>query len=301
MEVPMARSGMSWQPRTCFDFASKAAWSKTSVPAIRRAGCRDPEHDEKLVAIGGATVRRRVEVPGETLSLAATMAPREPIRASEGPASAWILDLGGDRVPCERIGVEIADDSFARDFRVEAGGREGSEQPFHTVVQGMWRRRGEEVHKPLVAEFAEVTAARLRLVIIDQSNPPLGVRGVTFSAPAREVVFARPKSADGPFRLYVGNPKAAPPGYDFARNLPERLDPPPTRLVLGERQENPVYRPEPKPLTERWPWLIYVVLGAICALLAVIILDLARTAIALQDQRRLGAPTREVTAGESQA
>ncbi|HKI19350.1 MAG TPA: hypothetical protein VKA15_15795, partial [Isosphaeraceae bacterium] len=49
------------------------------------------------------------------------------------------------------------------------------------------------------------------------------------------------------------------------------------------RQENPAYVPEPKPLSERWPWLIYVVLGTAAAVLGIMIVDLARQAIARHD------------------
>jgi hypothetical protein len=36
-----------------------------------------------------------------------------------------------------------------------------------------------------------------------------------------------------PLRLYFGNPKANPPHYDFAANLPERVAPPPARATLA--------------------------------------------------------------------
>ena len=62
------------------------------------------------------------------------------------------------------------------------------------------------------------------------------------------------------------------------------LNPPPARAQLEEPQENPQYVPVPPPLTERWPWLIYVVLGLVSLVLGVLIVNVARTAIALHDQ-----------------
>jgi len=44
--------------------------------------------------------------------------------------------------------------------------------------------------------------------------------------------------------------------------------------VLANRE----YRPEPKPLTERVPWLIYVVLAVSSITLAFVLWSLARTA-----------------------
>jgi hypothetical protein len=83
------------------------------------------------------------------------------------------------------------------------------------------------------------------LVVIDHNNPPLEVQSATLTAPARQVVFARPADDAGVLRLYVGNPKASSPEYDFARNLPIQLDPQPARLALGPPRDNPAYRPTP--------------------------------------------------------
>ncbi len=46
-----------------------------------------------------------------------------------------------------------------------------------------------------------------------------------------------------------------------------------------ETQDNPAYIPPPKPLTERLPWLVYVVLSAVTAVLGLIITNMARYAI----------------------
>ena len=142
----------------------------------------------------------------------------------------------------------------------------------------------------MVAEFGqEVRAARLRLVVTDNRNPPLRLTTVKAAAPARVVIAKRAESSSGPWRLYFGNPKAEAPNYDFARNLPQKLDPPPDRIMLGQRQANPIYQPEPLPLTERLPWLIYVLLGAAVAVLALFVFNLARVAIRIADLRESAA------------
>lgn len=248
----------------------------------------DPAVDKHGAKVEAVRVHRRVEVPGESVTRPGRLGPREPVRAADGPASAWFIDLGGENVPCDRIECAVGDPDFVRNYTVEAGGPPDSEMPFRPVGSGVWRRRAGEARAPVVAEFGEVLAARLRLVVTDYSNPPLALRAVNYRAPAREVVFAPPAGPAGALRLYYGNPKAEPPRYDFARNLPARLEPPPTRLTPGPRRENPAYRPEPKPLTERWPWLIYVVLGGVSLALALLIADLARAAIAVHDAPPVG-------------
>jgi hypothetical protein len=199
-----------------------------------------------------------------------------------------MIDLGGDNVPVERIEVAIADPEFNRDFRLEAAGPpddEGPFDPFWDVHSDTWSRRAGEKQEPMVAQFNEVRASRLRLTVTDHDNPPLAVKSVKFAAPARRVVFARPESPQTEFSLYYGNDKALAPQYDFARNLPLRLDPPPVRASLGSQQANPQHVPEPLPFTERWPWLIYAVLGAVCVVLAGLIVSVGRSAIKEHDSR----------------
>ncbi len=246
---------------------------------------QDPQVDKKPVEQGAVTVHRKTEVPGEFVTLPARLEPREPVAAGAGPGSAWMIDLGGTGQPCQKILVEIADPEFARDYRLEAVEPEGSWQPFEFVASAPWSRRAGDALRPLTAEFGERTAARLRLVVTDYRNPPLDLRSVEFVAPSREVVFARDETLQGPLRLYYGNPLAEPPHYDLERNLPAQLEPPPERLGLGLPQQNPDYLPAPLPLTERLPWLIYVVLGTASLLLALVILSLGRVSLALHDAR----------------
>jgi hypothetical protein len=263
---------------------------------------RDPKVDERAVEIAGVLVRHQVEVPGEYLDQPVTVGAREAVRTDSGPGSAWILELGGGRVPCERLSVEVSDEEFARNYRVEAGGPaddpEGS-QPFQQVASGLWRRRAGEPHVPLVAEFTEVTASRFRLMVTDDRNPPLNVVGATTRAAARQVVFADPGAGVSRLKLYYGNPRAQPPVYDFARNLPETIEPPPARAALAERRENPGYLPEPRPFTERWPWLIHLVLGVVCLGLGIILVSLGRAAVRLHDERPAMAAAEAEAAADS--
>jgi hypothetical protein len=249
---------------------------------------RDPVVDQQPVEIAAVTVRRSVAMPGESLDIAARIGPREAVRADDGPGSAWSIELGGDGVPCERLTIDVAATNveFVRNYVIEAGGPAGdADEPFRPVGRGLWRRRAGEKPVPLHADFSEVTASRLRLIVTDYHNPPLELRSASARMAAREVVLADPGPGATALALFYGNPRAELPRYDFARNLAATLDPPPARLTLAERRENPGYQPEPLPLTERWPWLIHVILGAISFGLGLIIVSLARTAVRLHDAR----------------
>lgn len=253
---------------------------------LRLTVSRDPQYDSGAIPIGEVVVRRRVKVPGELDVRPVSFGDREPVRADGGPGSRWAVDLQGNGVPVDRLLIAVADEAFARNYYIEAGGPAGTNERFWRVTSGVWQRRAGEPRQDLVAEFGqEVRAARLRLVVTDNRNPPLRLESVKAAAPARVVIAKRAESPGGPWRLYFGHPKAEAPNYDFARNLPQRIAPPPDRLVLGTRQENPGYEPEPLPLTERLPWLIYVLLSAAVAILALLIVNLARTSIQIADMQ----------------
>lgn len=247
---------------------------------------RDPQNDTEAVEIGPVTVRRRVKIPGELDVQTLPLGEREPVRGEGGPGSAWIFELAGRDVPVDRLLVAVADEAFVRNYYVEAAGPAGFDERFRRVTSGVWQRRAGEPRRDLVAEFGqEVRAARLRLVVTDHRNPPLRLEGVRAAAPARVVIARQTEKSAGPWRLYFGNPQAEAPNYDFARNLPPRIVPRPDRVRIGPRQDNPMYQSEPLPLTERLPWLIYALLSAAVAVLALLILNLARAAIRLADQQ----------------
>jgi hypothetical protein len=252
---------------------------------VRLTVHQDPQVDHAPVEIESAIVRRRIQVPGEDVTRTVPFGEREATRTDQGPGSRWTIDLGGRNVPCERLIVKVDDPEFARDYYIEAGGPAGSRESFWRIADGTWQRRAGDSGQDMVATFQEVKAARLRLYVTDHSNPPLTISSVQVAAPARQVVFARPADLPGPLTLYFGYPKAEAPKYDFARNLPETLKPAPSRLTAGARARNPAFEPEPLPLTERLPWLIYVVLGGAVAVLGLLIANLARAAIQVSDAR----------------
>jgi hypothetical protein len=206
---------------------------------------------------------------------------RQPVPAGEGPGSAWFITFGAsERVPVESLSFEVREDELARPFRLELA---DPGEPRQYLAGGEWRRRPEEPRKPLVIAFPEAMPRRLRLVVTDFRNPPLNITAARYTAAARQVIFRPPDDAEGSLRLYFGNPRAQEPRYDFASTLPATLDPAPLRTDLGVRQANPDYRPPAKPWTERWPWLVYVVLGVASVVLLVLLGLLGREAMARHD------------------
>jgi Protein of unknown function (DUF3999) len=247
---------------------------------------RSKEKDDP--ALASVVVYHSVEMPGEYLTQAANLGTREPVRIDEGPpGSAWNIEFGGLPAYCEQISIDAAEKDFARPYRLEMANPNEPRQP---LAGGEWRRQAGARPQPLEVRFPEVLARRLQLTVTDFRNPPLTLTGVRYTAPVRQVIFPAAE-VKPPLRLYFGNPNAQPPHYDFAANLPPQVDPPPLRTALEALVENPVYRPVPKPWSERWPWLVYLVLGLAGVVLLGILAALAREAIRRRDAALAGTET----------
>lgn len=237
-----------------------------------------------------ARVYRTETVKGETVTRDAFVSKRMPTRHAGQYASAWDLDLGEANVPVSRLTLTVKDGGFTRPFDVVIpgkGGRSvysgggmdekgmpwavGSDSPTGVSVKG----------EKAEVWFPEVQARRLRLIVIDSRNAPLNVENASYSAAARQVIFAVPAGSKGPMRLYSGNERATPPNYVLAGQLPLKMEP--GRVSLDERQSNPDYVAPPRPWTERWPYLADVALGAACVLLGGLLAALARGAVRRHD------------------
>jgi hypothetical protein len=271
--------------------AFRAGDQKIDVHAFRYPASRfrylrvrvwpDRSLDEDKPVLDSVSVLRSIQVPAENVTLPASLSPREPVPADGVPGSAWFIDFGGNRVPCAELSFEVSDDEFVRPYRLEVA--KADERPAF-LVGGEWRRQRGDKHEPLVIRFSEVMHRRLRLVVTDHRNASLNIASVRYTAPARQVIFAPPADLTSPLRLYFGNPDAAAPHYDFAATLPQELRPAPLRASLDERTKNPEYKPPPQPWSERWPWLVYVVLSVASLVLLGILGLLGREAIARHDR-----------------
>jgi hypothetical protein len=185
-----------------------------------------------------------------------------------------------------RLTFTAAGDAVTRPFRLEIAGTRNAPPSEVPDAQWHWRKEGGQLLLDIT--FTEVRASRLRLVVTDFANPPLDLQAVTYSAAARQVVFAPPpdKKLEGPLQLYFGNAEATPAAYDFERTLPAELTPAPVEVEVGDPQDNPEYVPPARPLGERLPWLIYVVLGAACLVLVALLGLLARQAVRRHDAKQ---------------
>ena len=230
---------------------------------------RDPQVDRAVPEITSLGVRRSIHAKGETVSFVATLEPREADPVQGRPASVWPIDLGS-RIPLQSLVLNVGDPTFSRPFQLEIIDDPAAPTP---LASGELNRREESAAAPLQIDFGEKFAWRLKLTVTDDRNPPLALSSVTVLSTMRLVVFQSPVGA---VRLYYGNPKGIAPHYDMAARIAADANGAPNRTMLGPERPNPIYHPEAKPLSERAPWLVYVVLIGACAVLAAILVNLAK-------------------------
>lgn len=237
---------------------------------------RDELTDTDAPEITGVKVMMAVHTKGELNTWGVYVPPYQLLRNQGAHASLWTIDLGA-RVPCDRLTLQIEDASFSRQFQIESV---DDAQNARLIATGELNRHIGEEAKPLVITFdQEEYARKLRLLVTDYSNPTLSITAIQASAPARKLFFELKEAPTQPLRLFFGNPKVTAPHYDFEKELPSKLSAEPTHSMVGSVVTNPEFVPEPLPLTERVPWLIYIVLTASSVALALILISLARTTL----------------------
>jgi hypothetical protein len=279
-------SGKEWRTlmtgEVVFSFESQnkvVESSRVSYPTSRYRYLRvrvlaDELTDKQAPQIGEVKVLMAVREKGDQTTWNVDVARFDSVRNQGAPASAWTIDLGF-RVPCDRLTIEIGDESFSRPFQVEAV---DDPQNVRLIASGELTRRIGEASRPLVIYFVkEEQVRKLRLLMNDFSNQTLSITSIQPGAPARQLVFELKEPAAQPLRLFFGNLKATAPHYDFEKELSAKLATAPIRSEVGAVAQNPDYKAEPLPLTERVPWLIYVVLAVSSLALAMILFSLART------------------------
>ena len=237
---------------------------------------RDSLTDNEAPRITGVTAMKAVREKGQWASWSVPVPSYQLLRNQGAHASVWTIDLGA-RAPCDRLTLEVDDDSFSRPFEVESV---DDPENVELIASGTLTRHTGDEAKPLVIVFdSEENIRKLRLQITDHSNPTLNITSIQASAPARQLVFELKEPASQPLRLYFGNESVPAPHYDFETELKSKPSSEPAHSKFGHVTANPQYRPEPRPLTERVPWLIYIVLAISSIALAFILFSLARNAM----------------------
>lgn len=188
-----------------------------------------------------------------------------------------VFDLGSGGLPTNRLSLAIGPANFYRRVSLEGS----HDNQLWSVL-----RRSENLYvfntpkfvgSQLSISYPESRYRYFRLTIFNEDDNPLAVMGLQASGYTRKLIF----SADpgGSYRLYYGNPDAAPPSYELEHIFPYLVTENLPVAGLGAHTPNPLFTGptiSPKPFTERYPWLVPTVVAIAALLIGVFLTSLFR-------------------------
>lgn len=191
-----------------------------------------------------------------------------------------------ERVPVERVSF-VLDPSFKANFsrdvkisdRPAGTPKSAAETLAGTIFRVHLTQMGREIRQQQLTVPATLGAnmqgpAIVEVTIENGDDTPLPVSEVRLEMRQRKLCFS---AATGePLILFYGDAALTAPQYDYARLFSPAAH---TGTVqLGPEQLNPNYRPRPdtRPLTERYPDLLWIALLCVICILAIVALHSAR-------------------------
>ncbi|HEX4576545.1 MAG TPA: DUF3999 family protein [Edaphobacter sp.] len=221
----------------------------------------------------------------EAQSLYTTVATTTTI-AQRGRQSIAIFALP-ERIPVERISFDLAPPyktNFSRDIRItdrpDGGSSFGSESLAGTILRVHLTQAGREIRQEQLSVPATLgsnmqSAATVEVAVDNGDDTPLPIAAVRLEMRQRKICFD--VSNLQPLTLFYGDPALTTPQYDYARlfSPSDAMHP----AQLGPEQLNPTYRdrPDTRPLTDRHPHLLWIVLLVVICILAIVAIRSAKT------------------------
>lgn len=242
-----------------------------------------PDSRRRLLRLTIANWPEAAEFTGAAVTRSAANAARRsslwsataaPVDGARRKTSCYVLATG-TRAPRDRVVVRAASApaTFHRSVTLEQS--EDGKAWRWWGVGALYRTAADE---SLTLEFSETNAPWQRLCIEQGDDVPVRLESVRVEGIDREVTFR--SEAAGAYWLYVGHLKAAAPSYDLARTAPADFV---ESAVVGRvepMEANPRFTPPVAPVppwTDRYPALLYGVLGVAIAGLGWMALKLLRT------------------------
>lgn len=159
------------------------------------------------------------------------------------------IDLGFAGQPFDRIDLTVDPGLFERTVEIATT---NDPQHSYSAAGGVISRTAER--EQLSLEIGETTSRYLKITVFNADNAPLHFGQVTLSGIRRVVKFS--SAQKGSYFVYVGNPSARQPSYDFSRVLAEGGGSATNAATLGMTVANPAFRLPERPWTDRNPWLL---------------------------------------------
>ncbi|HEY6413708.1 MAG TPA: DUF3999 family protein [Edaphobacter sp.] len=187
-----------------------------------------------------------------------------------------------ERVPIERISFALAPgfkSNFSRDVRITDRPVDTPASSVETITGTILRvhltESGREIRQQQLSIPATLgsnlqSAATVEVAIQNGDDAPLPVTAVRLEMRERKLCFDTPSAE--PLTLYYGDPTLTAPQYDYARFFSAAMQL--HAAQFGPELPNPTYHPRPdsRPLTERHPDLLWIVLLIVVCTLGIVAL-----------------------------
>lgn len=186
-----------------------------------------------------------------------------------------IVDLKMEGIPSSRLELRVDDMNFYRNVTVEHGSDSKSWETLNKDAEVFAYDVPKFNGQDLIVPYGETTSRYLRIVVHNQNDQPLDIQGVEVRGIKRRLMFfaAYPE----PYKLYFGNPDAKLASYDIERLVRYLETETLQQAYLGPQLTNP-YFTDDSPVSERYPWLLPLVIGLAASVLALLLLGVARKA-----------------------
>ena len=232
--------------------------------------------EEDPLNLTGASVFSVSETLAEEASYPASISERTEDTAKR--RSLIVFDLGNRGLPTNRLTIQTPQVNFYREVTLEGTG----DAPSWSLIQRSGVLYSYDTPKfvgdQLTLSYPETTFRYLRLTVNNEDNPLLPIEGVEVFGVPRKLLFQAQPGAS--YKLYYGNPEARTLSYELERILPfletENLP----VGTLGPQRNNQAFKVERSrlPFSERYTWLITVVVVVAAIAVALLLFGVVRKA-----------------------
>ncbi len=208
--------------------------------------------------------------------------PLDIVRRADDPdlkRTVLLVDAGSPGFPVNTIQLGIPQRNFYRQVSLEGS---------HDSMAWIPLQSGEVIYNfdtPRVVgddreiRFPESRHRYYRITVFNEDNPPLPVETAQADGFIRKIIFDA--TTGETYRLYYGNPRASAPSYELERLFPYLVTENLPAARLGPQDANPAFdaRPPPSdvvPFTERYPWLLPLVVAVAALLVGLFLASLIR-------------------------
>jgi hypothetical protein len=192
-----------------------------------------------------------------------------------------------ERIPVERVSFDLTPSykaNFSRDVRItdrpKGSSNSVSESLAGTILRVNLTQTGREIRQeqlsvPAILGSNMQSAATVEVAVENGDDTPLPITTIRLEMRQRKICFDAPSAQA--LTLFYGDSALTAPQYDYARlfSTSDAVH----AAQLGSERLNPAYRnrPDSRPLTDRHPHLLWIVLLAVVCILAIVAIRSSKT------------------------